>query len=186
MLLNEPQAPNQPLNQIVDQFQFESEPKTDEAAAALVLQDTKRAESFLQSRLWISEWRVAKGLYEAPVRTENWRNTAVPRAANSFPLVAQHVRAILDATMPALFSDWPPFEIAPNEGTSWQVARAWKGVVSYQSRQVRLEPEMRLIVKDALVFGTGIGKWGWETFDRKRLVYKRAVLPKKIQRLKLF
>jgi hypothetical protein len=128
----------------------------------------------------MSEWRVAKSLYEAPVRQTYWRDTLVPRSSNSFPLIAQHVRAILDQAMPAIFPEMTPFAIQPTEGTPRQVSRGWESVLSYQLRQANVKAQMRLIVKDAEIFGTGLGKFGWETFDRKRTVYKRAAMPKEI------
>ena len=132
------------------------------------------------ARLWMSEWRVAKSLYEAPIRQTYWRDTLVPRSSNSFPLIAQHVRAILDQAMPAIFPEMTPFAIQPTEGTPRQVSRGWESVLSYQLRQANVKAQMRLIVKDAEIFGTGLGKFGWETFDRKRTVYKRAAMPKEI------
>ena len=178
MQLPQPNTTAQPLNQRLDDFSLEGgKVKTSESALSLVIQDTQRAEKFVMARLWMSEWRVAKSLYEAPVRQTYWRDTLVPRSSNSFPLVAQHVRAILDQTMPAVFPDSTPFDIQPNAGTPRQVARAWKQVLGHQLRQANIKPQMRLVIKDAEVFGTGIGKFGWETFERQRTVYKRAAQP---------
>jgi hypothetical protein len=183
MQLEQPLQPNQPLNAAgtVDAFQFDGPPSDDDLALALVVQNTKRAEAFLETRLWMSEWRVAKGLYEAPVRQQYWRDTLVPRASNSFPLCAQHIRAVLDQAMPAIFPEAVPFAIQPNQGTSWQVARGWESVLAYQIKQINFKQEMRLLVKDAEVFGIGIGKWGWKSETKKREVYKRAVQPKRVQ-----
>ncbi len=181
MLLEQPVAVGQPLNQQVEKFDIKtSEVKSKDTALDLVIQDTQRAEKFIMARLWMSEWRVAKAIYEAPIKQEYWRDTLVPRASNSYPLCAQHVRAILDSTMPALFPEWPPFEIEPTEGTPRQVARAWEAALAFQIRQAGFKQTMRLIAKDALVFGTGIGKWGWETFERKRTVYQRKARPQVI------
>ena len=183
MLLEQPNQPNQPLNAqgTVQSFQFDGPPTKDDLAIALVVQNTKRAEAYLESRLWMSEWRVAKGLYEAPVRQQYWRDTQVPRASNSFPLVAQHVRAVLDQTMPAVFPENVPFALEPNQGTSWQVARGWQAVLAQQLKQTNFKQEMRLLIKDAEVFGVGIGKWGWLQDVKKREVYKRAVTPKRVK-----
>lgn len=182
MLLEQPNQPNQPLNNpgVVEAFQFDGPPVQMDPAIALVIQNTKKAEAYLQTRLWISEWRVAKGLYEAPVKQEYWRDTLVPRASNSFPLVSQHVRAVLDQAMPAIWPQAIPFAMAPNSGASWQVSRAWQAVLAYQIMQANLRQELRLLTKDAEVFGVGIGKWGWESFTKKREVYRRAVQPKQV------
>lgn len=180
-LLEQPLNPQQPLNQApaIEKFQFDGPVTDNETALALVLQNTQRSEKFIASRLWLSEWRIAKSLYEAPVKQLFWRDTMIPRASNAFPLVAQHVRAILDAAMPALFPDDPPLEVAPNEGTPWQVARGWMAVLGYQIKDSSMKAQMRLIVKDAEIFGTGMGKWGWERFTRKRVRYVRDKHPLK-------
>jgi len=179
-LLQQANRVNQPLNQVLQDFSTQTPPRTEDSALALVIQDTQRAEKFIMARLWVSEWRVAKAIYEAPVKQEFWRDTLVPRASNSYPLVAQHVRAILNQVMPALFPDNPPFAMEPNEGTPRQVSRGWESILGHQLRAAGFKQEVRLIAKDAEIFGTGIGKWGWESFTRRRTVYSRAVTPKKV------
>jgi len=181
MLLPNPVDVAKNLDQSVKDFSFAAGPiKSVDTALSLVIQDTQRAEKFIMARLWMSEWRVAKSLYEAPVKVEYWRDTLVPRASNPFPLSAQHVRAILDASMPALFPANPPFDIEPNPGVPRQVARAWEPIIGYQLRRIGFKGQVRLVAKDALVFGTGIGKWGWEEYTRKVTRYVRAVPPQEI------
>lgn len=180
MQLPQPNTTSQPLNQEVKNFGFDGNIKTDTAALALVIQDTERAEKYMMSRLWMSEWRVAKALYEAAPRQTYWRDTLVPRASNSYPMIAQHVRALMDQALPAVFPDATPFAVEPNPGTTRQVTRGWEAILSRQLREVEVKKQMRLVMKDALIFGTGIGKWGWETYETTRLVYKHAELPKMI------
>ena len=181
MLLEQPLQPNAPLNQHVESFVFDGPPIVVDTALALVVQNTKRAEAYLTTRLWMSEWRVAKALYEAPVKQTYWRDTYVPRASNSFPLVAQHVGAVLAQVMPALFPQARPFAIKPQQGASWQVARGWEELLDYETKQTNFKQEMRLLSKDAEVFGIGLGKWGWLSDTKRREVYKRAVQPKKLK-----
>lgn len=184
MLLEQPLDVRQPLNQVVQEFKLPTEQTKkndketkDDLALALVVQDCLKAEKFVMARLWMTEWRIAKSLYEAAVKQEYWRDTLVPRASNAYPLVAQHVRAILDQTMAALFPENPPFSIDPNEGTPRQVARAWESIIAFQLKQVGFKQQLRLIVKDAEIFGTGIGKWGWEKYPQKKRIYRRTQLP---------
>lgn len=179
MLIEQPNNIAQPLKQVAQQFALPTEGEakelsSDDLAVALVVQDTARAEKFVMSRLWLTEWRIAKAIYEAAVRQEFWRDTQVPRASNAFPLAAQHVRSILDQTMEGLFPENPPFAAEPSEGTPRQSARAWEAVLAYQFRQVSFKQQLRLIAKDCLIFGTGIAKWGWEKYPVKRRVYVRA------------
>lgn len=182
MILPQPNTTAQPLNQVTKDFSLQGgKVKTEDSALAVVIQSTERAEKFIMARLWLSEWRVAKQLYDAPSRQKYWRDTRTPRSNNSFPLIKQHVSAILDQSLPALFSAATPFAIKPNEGTPAQVARAWESVLSYQLQEARVKQTCRLIMKDALIFGTGLGKIGFETYDRKRVMYKHAVMPTEIK-----
>ena len=181
-LLPQPNNPSQLLNQKTQDFPLAGGPvKTVDSAVALVIQDTQRAEKFIMARLWMSEWRVAKALYEAPVKQDYWRDTFVPRSSNSFPLVAQHVRAILDQALPALMPSITPFAVEPESGTPRQVSRGWENILSYQLRAAGVKKQIRLIMKDAEIFGTGLGKWGWQTYDRKRTITKRAVQPLRVK-----
>lgn len=182
MLIEQPQDVRQPLNQVPQEFALptegaEKEVGKDDVALALVVQDTQRAEKFVMQRLWMTEWRIAKALYECAVKQEYWRDTMVPRASNSFPLAAQHVRAILDQTMTGLFPEEPPFATDPNEGTPRQAARGWESVISYQLIKLGFKQQLRLVAKDAEIFGTGIGKYGWEKFPAKKKIYRRAQAP---------
>jgi hypothetical protein len=187
MLLEQPNLISQPLNQVVQDFKLPTETgkdnkeiSKDDLALALVVQDCQRAEKFVMQRLWLTEWRIAKSLYEAAVKQEYWRDTVVPRASNAYPLVSQHVRSILDQTMSALFPENPPFSADPTEGTPRQVARGWESVVAKQLQQVRFKQQLRLIAKDGLIFGTGIGKYGWEKFPVKKRIYRRSQQPSTI------
>jgi hypothetical protein len=182
MILPQPNTTAQPLNQVTQDFQLQGgKVKTDDSALAVVIQSTERAEKFIMARLWLSEWRTAKQMYDAPSRQKYWRDTRTPRSNNSFPLIKQHVAAILDQTLPALFPEATPFAIKPNEGTPAQVARAWENIISYQLKEARVKQTCRLILKDALIFGTGLGKIGFESYDRKRIMYKHAVMPTEIK-----
>lgn len=181
MQLAQPHSLAVPLNTKIADFSLQGGAvKTEDSALALVVQATQRAEKFLMTRLWLSEWRVAKQIYDAPSKQEYWRDTRVPRANNSFPLVAQYVRAILDLSVPALFPSQMPIEVDPEAGTPRQVARAWEKVLSNQMREAQVMKHIRLIMKDALIFGTGLGKFGFESYERDGVMYKRATQPLRI------
>lgn len=182
MLLPQPHTTAQPLDQTVQDFQMDGgKVKTEDSALALVVQSVERAEKFIMARMWLSEWRVAKQLYDAPSRQKYWRDTRTPRANNSFPLIKQLLSAVLDQTMPALFPEEQPFAIKQNEGTPAQVARAWEGILAYQLRQAKIRSSVRLVAKDALLFGTGLGKIGFEDYEQTVPMYKRAVQPTEVK-----
>jgi len=181
MILPQPNTTAMPLNQKTEDFSLQGgKVKTEDSALSLVIQATERAEKFLMARLWLSEWRVAKQLYDAPNRQQYWRDTRVPRSNNSFPLCQQHVSSIMDQALPALFPELTPFATEPNEGTPRQVARGWESILSNQLRQANVKATCRLIMKDALIFGTGLGKFGFESYEKKITRYKRAVQPSSI------
>jgi len=181
MLIPQPNSTAVPLNQRTDDFNIKGgKVKSEDSALALCIQATERAEKFIMARLWMSEWRVAKQIYDAPTKQDYWRDTRVPRASNSFPLVSQHTRAILDQAHPALFPELTPFALEPNEGTPRQVSRAWESILSFQLRQARVKQQVRLIMKDALIFGTGLGKIGFKSYERPRTMWKRAAQPQMI------
>lgn len=181
MLIPQPNSTAVPLNQRTDDFNIKGgKVKTADSALALVIQSTERAEKYIMARLWLSEWRVAKQIYDAPTKQDYWRDTRVPRASNSFPLVSQHIRALMDQALPALFPELTPFAVEPNEGTPRQVSRAWESILSFQLRQAKVKAQCRLIMKDALMFGTGLGKLGFKSYTRKRTMWKRAAQPIRI------
>lgn len=179
-LLPEPHNPNEQLHNLVDEFPFQGPPTDSDAAVALVIQDTERAEKFLETRLWVSEWRNCKVLYEAPVQIQYWRDTVVPRASNPYALVSQHVRPILDMAMKAVFAGNPPFAIRPTLATPWAIAEAHEQILKVQAQATSLREQSRLMLKDALIFGTGIGKWGWEMVKVKRHIFERKADPMQI------
>jgi hypothetical protein len=178
-LIPEPQlSPNIPLNQPgqVEAFSFDA-PANDEQALALVIQNFEKAEKYLTSRLWITEWRAAKILYEAPVSIKYWKDTNVRRSSLTVPLIQQHIRSILPQVMQSLFIDNPAMMFKPDPGTSEKAARATTTLVWDLLLKAGVKKTFRLAIKDGLLFGTDFIKYGHEQYPVKRHKYVQEVKP---------
>lgn len=145
----------------------------DSAALKLVVQDAELAERFVESRRWLVDWDGAELLFQAPAEIRFWEGTRHPRAHVSVPLVLQHVESIMPQVMSGIFGDTPPFQFQPRSGTKAESARAAAQVVGFEIEDIRYREQFRLLAKNCLTYGIGIGKWGWEQFSRERRIYGR-------------
>lgn len=143
-------------------------------ALKLVIQDFAIAERRIQSILWVFDRYDT--LYNFRVPVAFWEGTTVPRAHLGVPLVLEHVESLLPQVMNTLFLDDPPFLTRPHPGTSMQAARANTAVLRRQLDEADFREQFRLMSKSALLYGVGIGKWGWkeEVVARLRAVRKKA------------
>lgn len=145
----------------------------DEAAIKLVLQDALTAESYEASKSWVANWPTASTLYQSPYSARYWEGTQTERANVPFFTVASAVNSLTPQIMNGLFYENPPFMIQERPGTKAQEARAVGAIEGYQLDQIGFREELRLGVMNALLYGTAIFKWGWESFTKTRVVYKR-------------
>jgi len=145
----------------------------DDAALRLVLQDTIRAESFESSKQFVLGWVSANTLYQSPYTARYWEGTQTEKANVPFFTVAHAVNAITPQIVNGLFYDNPPFMTQNRPGTKKIVADAIGDLLDYQLQDINFKEEIRLGTINAVLFGTSIWKWGWETFTRERKVYKR-------------
>ncbi len=148
----------------------------DDLALALVVQDANRAESWLQSKLWVQSWDAAQLLYEAvvpPDQIRMWPGTKKPRAHLQIPLLFQVLESLQPQIVDGLFAAEPPFSFEPRPGTQADVARAAARIVEYQLDDLDVREEYRKGVKSLLLFGSAFWKWGWETYQRTRKIWRR-------------
>jgi hypothetical protein len=73
--------------------------------------------------------------------------------------------------MEGLFADDPPFVCQQRPRTSEDTARAISEILWYQLNDIGFKNEIYLGTMNAILFGTGIWKWGWETYARKTRRY---------------
>lgn len=145
----------------------------DEAAIKIVLQDALTAESYESSKSWVASWPTASTLYQSPYSARYWEGTQTERANVPFFTVASAVNSLTPQIVNGLFYENPPFMVQERPGTKAQEARAVGAILGYQMDEIGFREELRLGVMNALLYGTNIWKWGWESFTRTRKVYKR-------------
>lgn len=154
----------------------------DDPALRLVLQDAVQAENFLQTKMYVLGIIYASSLYQSNYETRYWPGTQIPAA--SFPnfTLANAVNSLTPTIVNGLFFDNPPFMVQKRPGTKESTASAIGEVLSFQLEDIGFREEIRLGVMDALIFGTAVWKYGWETFTKTRKVYKRNSNALRMQR----
>lgn len=147
----------------------------DNPALRLVIADTLRAEAYAGTKAWVSYWPQASILYQSPFEAKYWENTFVPRASIPFYTVATAVNSLVPTVMGGLFYENPPFMIEKRPRTSENAAKAIGAIIGYQleDEDIEFRRETELGVRNAILFGTGVWKWGWEIFTRERKIYQQ-------------
>ena len=136
----------------------------DAAALSLVINDAITAENYESSKQWVAGWSTGNTLYQSPFTARYWEGTMVQRSSIPFFTVASAVNSLTPQILNGLFFEDPPFMIQPRaSGTSEQEAVAVGDVLGFQLQDTGFREELRLGVINALLFGTTIWKWGWET-----------------------
>lgn len=143
------------------------------SALQMVVQDSIRAENYEATKQWVMQWPTATALYQSPFTARYWEGTQVERANVPFYTVATCVNSLVPQIISGLFYDNPPFMIQERPGTKAQAARAIGSLLGYQLEEINFREELRLGVSNAVLYGTAIWKWGWETFTKDRKIYRR-------------
>jgi hypothetical protein len=151
-----------------------------DSALALVVKDTERAESFEMSKAWVLFWNTANSLYQSPYIARYWEGTQTEKASIPFYTVATAVNSLVPQIMNGLFYQDPPFIVQNRPKTSSDVGRAVQAVLAYQLEDIDFKDSLRQMVVNAVLFGTGIAKWGWEIFTTQGKKYIRKNPPTKI------
>ena len=152
----------------------------DDAALSLVIKDAEKAEAFELSKAWVLFWNTANSIYQSPYTARYWEGTQTERANIPFFTVATAVNSLVPQILNGLFYQDPPFMVQNRPKTPADAARACSSVLAYQLDDICFKEQLRLGVVNAVLFGTGIWKWGWEIFTRRRKVYKLAAQPVRI------
>jgi hypothetical protein len=145
----------------------------EDPALKLVLQDAVRAENFASSKQWVMQWPSAVTLYQSPYNAQYWEGTQSERANIPFFTLATAVNSLVPQIINGLFSDNPPFMIEKRPGTTQNAARAIGALIHYQLEDINFREELRLGCINAVLFGTAIWKWGWETYTKERTILVR-------------
>ncbi|HEX3682213.1 MAG TPA: hypothetical protein VHU83_06690 [Bryobacteraceae bacterium] len=153
----------------------------DDTALRLVVQDAESAAAWLSTNYFSVRWLEADILYQSPPISKTWEGTSVPRANISCYTIATHLNAILAQIMNALFYDDPAFTLRPRPRTTQNAVRAITAVMGAQLDAIGFREEAKRGLFSALLFGTGIWKWGWETFTKTEKKYKRKGEPVEVE-----
>lgn len=145
---------------------------TDGGALQLCVQDTRNTESWLQSNYWSLRWREADALYQSPPGILMWEGTTVPRSNVNRFVVAETVNSIHPQVMNGLFYENPPFVLRQRPNISSNTNRAISTLISEQLDEMQIRQEVDWGLFSALNFGTGIWKWGFESFTRQEVKYE--------------
>lgn len=146
-------------------------------ALRLVIADTLRAENFESTKQWVAQWPTATVLYQSPYAPRYWEGTMVERANVPFFTVATATNSLVPQIMQGLFYENPPFMVQKRPKTSDKAAKAIAAIVGFQLEDIDFRREVELGIRNAILFGTGIWKWGWEIFTRQRKMYRRSAQP---------
>jgi len=166
-----PDAAN-PQGQIqVSDFKSPSE-VTDAGALQLCVQDAQSAESWLQNNYWSLRWREADALYQSPPGILMWEGTTVPRANVNRFVVAETVNSIHPQVMNGLFYEDPPFILRPRPNLDENTSRAVSALIGEELDEMEIRQEVDWGLFSALNFGTGIWKWGFKSYTRKKTRYE--------------
>lgn len=140
----------------------------------IVIQDAERAENFEATKSWVMQWPTATVLYQSPFAARYWEGTQTERANIPFYTVATAVESLVPQIINGLFYEETPFMVQKHPKTSADTARAVQAILGYQLKDINFQRELRYGIKNAVLFGTAIWKWGWESYTRSRMRYHRV------------
>jgi hypothetical protein len=149
----------------------------DDAAVRLVVKDQNLAEYYLLAKGMTVSWDRADRLYLFRMAQAFWEGSSVPRASLGIPLIFEHVESLMPQIMSSLFSDNPPFDVVAKAQTKPETARAVRALIAAQLKAMGFEEQVRLGLKEALVYGTGVWKYGFCEKEGHQLQYKRKGAP---------
>jgi hypothetical protein len=144
---------------------------TDKGALQLVVADADRTQSWLQKNYWSLRWREADSLYQSPPGILLWESTTVPRANVNRFVVAETVNAIHPQIMNGLFYEKPPFKLRPRPNITENTSRAISALLEIELDEMKLPQETDWMIHSALLFGTGVAKWGFKSYTKKVAKY---------------
>lgn len=159
----------------IDVKQIHSPSDVENAAALQIcVQDARNTESWVQTNYWGLRWREADALYQSPPGVVMWEGTTMPRANLNRYVVAETVNSIHEQVMNGLFYESPAFVLRPRPNLTENVTRAITSLQSIQLDEMHFRDEVGWGLHSALLFGTGIWKWGFDYHKDTVPVYKQV------------
>jgi hypothetical protein len=149
----------------------------EQRAIAITVQDAESAEAWLESHYFSVRWIESDIMYQNPPVIKVWENTTVPRANVTRFTVATHINALLAQVTNGMFYEDPPFILRPRPSTTADTVRAITAILGAQLDEINIEEEIEAGLFSALLFGTGIWKFGWKTETKISKRYERKEQP---------
>lgn len=160
---------------------FEDQKRDDEAMLKEAVQNRILSESFEASRGLIGSWNLCELMLRAYVDPVKWKGSDQLRSHLGIPILAENFYAILAVVQSTLFGGYRPFQIDPASGTPLDAALAQEALITSQLKRCGYKggpakQELRAIVYDGLLYGSGVGMMSWETknFTVKKHRLKQA------------
>jgi len=144
---------------------------TNAGALQLCVGDAATTEAWLQNNYWTLRYREADFLYQSPPSILMWEGSTVPRSNVNRFCVAETVNSIHPQIMNGLFYESPPFVLRPRPNLSQNTARAISATIGMELDQIGFRQEVDWGLFSALNFGTGIWKWGFQSYTKKITKY---------------
>ena len=134
---------------------------TDDAAVELVLEDARKARTFLDNKQWNLYWRESDVLYQAPRTNQSFEGSTVARANISRFTVAKHVNSLVPSMKSGIFYETPPFLIRPRPATSQRTAYSKTVLYGTLLDDCDFENTSEQSLESMTTFGTVVVKGGW-------------------------
>jgi hypothetical protein len=158
-----------PMVPTPEQTKFSDETLEDSVALNMVIADIGNASAFVQSKAHPTEQNYIDDLYRAVPVVRKWEGSNEARSHLSMPLVLEVVESLLPQIFLGFFSDRTPFQLTAKGVTKQNAARAASKVCKWAITAAGFKEEIRKILKSCLLYGNGVGKWGWSiTTERER------------------
>ena len=146
----------------------------EDPALTLVCRDAATAESAKAAKQWIAGWTSGSVVYQSTTVPKYWEGTQIERANIPFYTVAKAVNSLVPQIVNGLFYDDPPFIFQPRPATTQDTATAVSDIIGFQLKEINFKEEVRRGVLGAVLFGTNIWKWGWDSYHYTRKYYARS------------
>ena len=178
-ILNQPYDLAQELDPNEIPIEYGQEPE-DDTAVKLVVKDLNLAEYYILAKGMTVSWDRDDRLFLFRMPQAFWEGSSVPRASLGIPLIFEHVESLMPQIMSSLFSDHPPFDVVAKQKTTPETARAIRTLIAAQLQSMGFEEQVRLGIKECLVYGTGVWKYGFCEKEGHKLNYKYADVPEAV------
>lgn len=153
---------------------------TDDGAVQLVIQDARKAQTYLDNKQWNLHWRESDVLYQSPRTNQSFEGSTVARANISRFTVAKHVNSLVPSMKSGIFYEAPPFLIRPRPATSQKTAYAKTVLYGTLLDSCDFENTSEQALESMTTFGTVIVKGGW--FEETKIKKMRAPSAEPIRR----